>query len=473
MNPKIKIFFPRKLRSRIILTFTIVSVIIIAVTARVGYLFIKDIYLEQLNEQVNQYVSSIALQLDESYLKALPLGSLSPSSLEYFRNILQRNISNNSVQEVFIFDYNFNLVVHSNTNKNLNVVESRLLLNISEIDALDTGTSTTSLPFKGLDGKWYMWGFMRLSENHWLGVRENAYRLAKVEEFSLYFWLIGIAGVALTIIAGIILAGRIVSPINKLVKFSEQIGIRNFDYRKPDKITGELKILADAMETMKNSLLKHHKEKEQMLARIAHEIRNPLGGIELFANLTREDLIKDGKNPKYIEKILGEVAGLKELITAYLSYSKPVKPLPELCSIKKYISEVEQLLSKKIKQKDVKISVNGDPDNVWFDPGHFRNIIINIISNSIESIDKDGKIIVTTTGRNGVTSLTISDNGRGIDKPFQQDIFEPFFTTKSSGTGLGLAICRSLCEENNAIITLAVSNVNGTSFKIDIKNNHG
>jgi signal transduction histidine kinase len=466
-----KIFFPHKLKSKIILTFTFVSVIIVAATARISYLFVKDIYLEQLTEQVNLYVKSISLQFDDSYLRTLPFGNLSPSSLEYFRNVLNKNIINSSVQEAFVFDYNFKLIAHTNAGKKLNAVESRLLLNKSEIDALDINSSIASLPFKGKDNNWYMWGFLRLSDNYWLGVRESAARLEKVERFAVYFWVIGIGGILLTIVAGLIVADRIVNPINKLVEFSRQIGSRNFDVKIPGANSGEINILAEAMDTMKNGLKKHHREKEEMLARIAHEIRNPLGGIELLASLTKEDLIKEGKNPGYINQILEEIAGLKELITSYLNYGKPLNPSPEWCSLDKTISEIENIFDKRLREKNINFTVTKNIEKVWFDAAQFRNVLINLVSNSIDSIDNHGTIWLNTESENGHSKIYIKDSGNGINMKYKKNIFEPFFTTKKNGTGLGLAICKKLCEENNASLLLQESEDPGTCFLIKVNNN--
>jgi signal transduction histidine kinase len=348
------------------------------------------------------------------------------------------------------------------------MLEPSLYLNKSEIDALDICSSITSLPFKSKTGNWYMWGFYKLTDNHWLAVRENALRLKKVELFAMYFWYIGIGGVILTIFAGLFVAKKIVDPINQLVWFSKQIGSRNFNEIKPDKVTGELKILADAMELMKNNLMKHHKEKEEMLARIAHEIRNPLGGIELLANLTKEDLLKEKKNTNYIDGILKEISGLKELITSYLDYSKPAHANPHLCNLSSTFSEIQNIFAKNSTDKQITINCVQTSDNILFDPSHLRNILVNLVSNSLDATSYGGKITIDFISQNGHSEIIINDTGNGISKEAESKIFEPFFTTKKQGTGLGLAISKKLCEENNAELFLRESSSMGSTFIIKI-----
>jgi len=136
-------------------------------------------------------------------------------------------------------------------------------------------------------------------------------------------------GIALTIILGFLVAASITKQIDRLTKFSADIGNGDFNSPLPEKINGELKILSDAMDKMRTDILNNHKEKEEMLAQIAHEIRNPLGSIELMANLTKEDILADNNNPEYLNKILLEISDLKSLITAYLNYSRPYLAKPE------------------------------------------------------------------------------------------------------------------------------------------------
>ena len=88
-----------------------------------------------------------------------------------------------------------------------------------------------------------------------------------------FFWLIGFAGVVITIFAGWFMANSIVKPLNKLVKLSSEIGKGNFDIDVPHAMHGEIKQLSDAMDKMKTDLALNQKERENLLAQIAHEIR--------------------------------------------------------------------------------------------------------------------------------------------------------------------------------------------------------
>ena len=450
---------------RIILIFSIFTTALVIIASRVSYLFVKDLYLDQLKDQVKNSSGLIASQIDPAYLNILQLGSPTKTTQTYFQNIFNAYISVNKNCQLFIFDKSFKILVHSDKTYKTGIVEPRLLINKKEILDLNSHQSTTSLPFKGDDNNWYMWGFYRLTNSYWLCIRESAYRLEKVEGLSKTFWYLGITGVIIAIILSWFVARSISKPVDSLVKFSSDIGKGNLMIHAPSELKGEMLILSQALEKMKNGLLINQKEKENMLAQIAHEIRNPLGGIELLANLIREDLIKDNRNIDYADRIVKELNGLKFLISAYLNYSRPAPANPTWINIKEILSEVENLIYDKLHNKQIELTSENLLKNIYFDEEHLKHVLINLITNGIESIQQDGKINIATAKKKNKWEISVEDNGKGINAEDSNKIFEPFYTSRKDGTGLGLSISKKLCAENNA--ELIYERKNGlTIFKI-------
>lgn len=439
---------------RIIITFSLLTIFIVITLSRISYLFIRKLYLDQVSEQVYSLPIIISKQIEPKYISVLKVGIPTESINNYFRNIFSKFNNNSSISEVFIFDNDLKLVTHQNTNKILGVVDPRLLINQKEIRELQVNRSVVTLPFKGDDGQWYLWGFYRLDNQLWLAIRESASRLEKVENLSSIFWGVGIAGTLLTILLGWIAANSITKPINKLVNFSTEIGKGNLNYKSPDNMYGEIGVLAAAMDKMRTEIMNHQKEKENILAQIAHEIRNPLGGIELLANLTKEDLIENNKDVEYLNKILDEISKLKSLITSYLSYSRPMPANPDWVELENIYKEIENIFNSRLCSKNIKLTFTGSLKKIYFDPIHLRNILVNLISNSIDVVDGNGLINVVSEKGDNSWSVSVIDNGPGIQKENITKIFEPFFTTKKEGTGLGLAISNKLCIENNSKLIL-------------------
>ena len=434
--------------------------------SRLSYKFVKDLYLDQITEKVNVVSTLVSSQINNTYLDILQLGQPTNSTIIYFQKLFQRNLSKESEIQLFIFDNNFKIIVHSDSTYNTGSTEPRLYLNEKEIYELGIKQSSSSLPFKGDDGNWYLWGFHRLNENFWLGLRENAEKLERVDDFSLMFWYAGAIGVIIVFVLSLFIAKSISRPIDKLVEYSSEIGKGNFGISEPNGMRGEIKDLAIAMDKMKNDLSINQKEKEKMLAQIAHEIRNPLGGIELLAGLTKEDLQKENLKTEYIEKIQHEVNGLKKLITSFLEYSRPIPAQPVTCNLTELIEKVLDNFKRQIDQKKVTIKKNLQLKKIFFDEGQLKQVITNLIANSVEAIDKNGNVVVSSISEKKKWKLSVSDDGPGIANNELTSIFEPFYTTKKNGTGLGLATNRKLCSENKAILSVSNNEDKGCTFTI-------
>ncbi|MEJ2635371.1 MAG: HAMP domain-containing sensor histidine kinase [Calditrichia bacterium] len=458
-------------RSRIIFTFTIITAILVIIISRVGYLTVKEIYLNQLNDQAGLLTRLIAANLDPDYLAYLEQPSPRNLAADYYRDHLQKHAEDMALAHAFIFNSDFNVRVQIDTPGISADPEPALLLNRRELGRLSAGQSMISLPFKGFDGRWYLWGFYRLDDNYYLGIQENAARFSRVDQLSKIFLAMGLSGILLTILAGWLLANALAKPINKLVDFSGDIGQGNFAAPLPEGMKGELAALAGALDKMRGDLERNHREKEEMLAQIAHEIRNPLGGIELLAGLVKEDLKAENRDTDYVENILREIAGLKLLINAYLNYSRPIEAHPIPVEIEEIIGEMKTMFGKRLQEQHATLSFSGEAQEILFDPNHLRQIFTNLIANSLEHGGSPEAIRIHSykNGKSGF--ITVSDNGAGIPENDIEKIFEPFFSTRPDGSGLGLSICKKLCEENGASITVKNNAERGCTFIIQKNNN--
>ena len=226
-----------------------------------------------------------------------------------------------------------------------------------------------------------------------------------------------------------------------------------------------MSILTNAMDAMRKNIASNHREREKILAQIAHEIRNPLGGIELLAELTIDDLKKNNIDTQYQEKVLGEIYRLKTLITSYLNYSKPSPVNPSNINLKEIIGDIKEIFANKMNQNNIELKEKLEINKIIFDKDQLKHILLNLIANSIESIENDGWISITAKNLNGYSEISVLDNGNGIEDEILENIFEPFFTTKENGTGLGLAICKKYAVENNAELSV-MKNDAGTTFTL-------
>lgn len=201
---------------------------------------------------------------------------------------------------------------------------------------------------------------------------------------------------------------------------------------------------------------------------IAHEMRNHLSICELYTQIIRKNLEKEGIKNSSIENALNCINKSLKIMNNNLLDLKSLNNFsPKICSIKKILEEGIKLSQVYICEKDIKITSDLQTDaNVYIDENKFLACIVNIIKNAIEAISNDGKIHVSLQLADNNAHIKISNNGEAISEEKQKVIFEEGFTTKQTGSGLGLHICANNLKAQNAVLKLIESTEQKTVFEI-------
>lgn len=213
----------------------------------------------------------------------------------------------------------------------------------------------------------------------------------------------------------------------------------------------------------------------EMASVLAHEIRNPLGSIKGFAQYLMErnkehvpQNIDMGKG--YLDIIVSEAKRLETLTEDLLIYAKPVEARIAEFNIHKLAEEIIHSLHP-LREEKSEVSIETlVPDNLTIksDREKLRQIITNIVQNSIDAVKGSGIVSVKAERINDKIIITISDNGCGMNSDTKAKAFKPFFTTKARGTGLGLAIVENLTKSIGGTIELESELQKGTIFRIII-----
>ena len=218
----------------------------------------------------------------------------------------------------------------------------------------------------------------------------------------------------------------------------------------------------------------------EVARRLAHEIKNPLTPIQLSAERLRRKYLK--AMPKEESEILDrsthiiveQVAAMKEMVNAFSDYARSPDMEISTFNITELIQEVIDLY--KEQEEKINIILNIDPKNIQFDadPGRIRQIMHNLIRNSIEAIGNDGQGIIKIRAKPieikkiKMIEISVEDNGCGFEKESLAQIFDPYVTSKSKGTGLGLAIVKKLVEEHMGSIEAENIENKGALIKIHL-----
>ena len=428
---------------------------------------------DSLGKNLETIAATIAIQIDPYFLKQIQPGDEGTRTNRNLRNQILRSLEISGVNRVSIFDENNNNIVDSDSLIRIGQIDFRLLTNQNEVQKVFQGFTASSTLFTGVDGNLYKTGYAPINLNETviagLAVDGSAEMLQAVTTIQNNMLWLGIFVVFTAIILSSLFASRITTPLKKLENAANEISEGNLQQEIQISGKDEIGFLAETMEQMRKSIIERDKRQQAMLAGVAHEIRNPLGGIELFSGLLESEVQGD-ELKNYANKISNEVGNLKKIIQGFLDYARPSIAEPVRCDINSILGEAVSLMENEMEQVKIKFQPTNEIIQLFVDPQHLKQIFLNLVQNSIQAMSKNGTIFVKVKKVNRKTSISFSDTGLGIPPELADKVFEPFFTTREKGTGLGLAVVKNLVEENKGNINYIFDEKNGAHFLIEFLN---
>ncbi len=280
--------------------------------------------------------------------------------------------------------------------------------------------------------------------------------------------LVGILGFLLSAILSFGLARGLTGPLNDLVEAARAMGSGNLEKPIPDLGADEVGFLAQTLEESRERLAERDKAQRAMVAGIAHEIRNPLGGIQIYVELLQSDPALSSAQKERVGKVLKEIHRLGEIVEEFLAYARPQVPVRESFDPRGIVGETVELLQGLAAEQQVRISVRppSAATRVSADSGQIRQALLNLVRNAVEASPPGSEIRISWGKEGDSVAISVEDDGPGIPQTERARIFDPFFSTKSEGAGLGLPIVRRLCDQNGGRITLDEGPEKGCRFTI-------
>ena len=219
----------------------------------------------------------------------------------------------------------------------------------------------------------------------------------------------------------------------------------------------------------------------EMAAGLAHEIRNPLAGMSLYASLLERDLegavsTRNSDPCKLLGKIGGGIDKIDAIITDVLAFARGARPHRRRILFGDSIDRVCGQIAPRAAEREVSVEVD-DAVRDWSllcDPTQIERVFSNLLLNAVEAVPAgcDCGHVYVRGGEGdevkGLVRIRIEDDGPGVPESERSRVFDPFFTTRETGTGLGLAIVHGIIEAHDGTITVGCSPEGGASFEVSL-----
>jgi signal transduction histidine kinase len=350
----------------------------------------------------------------------------------------------------------------------------RARFDIPELERVVAGKTAASVLFEGKDSRPYKTGYAPLADEServvgYVAVAAAADYTDALDEHRAAVAGITLFGFLLLLVAATISARRVAVPLSNLSDAAERIGRGQLDTEIPAEGPREAEVLASTMRSMTTSLRARDEEMQMMLAGIAHEVRNPLGGIELFGGLLREDLEPGDPRRKHVEKILRELGVLARVVNDFLDFARKRSHEPVETELHELLFEAVGLAEKDATEKRVKVELNVRRDLLFpVDAESLKRAVLNLLKNAIQAVPEGGHVFLEGKRTEEGLEIAVSDDGPGVPADKRHEIFAPFFTTKQKGTGLGLALVRKTILAHGGTIHVEEAEAGGARFVLSL-----
>ncbi len=206
----------------------------------------------------------------------------------------------------------------------------------------------------------------------------------------------------------------------------------------------------------------------EMSAQVAHEIRNPLGSIELFASILRKELVQHPDCRDLAGRILTGVRSLNHMVGNLLHYTRAVRPSCRPVSVRGVLEESLQFAEQALQQKGIRCSGRHEGEDVatFTDGELLKQVFMNLMLNAAQAMPDGGRLDVSSVVGKGEVAYRFADTGEGIAEEDLPRIFTPFFSGRKKGTGLGLAIVQNIVDTLGGRIEVQSGPGAGTVFTV-------
>jgi len=460
-------------------------------------------YVEQTRNSVEADILLVLLDVNRN-------SELYYSNPKKFLSILATQRFLRKLDEIHLLDSSGNIIMSNIIDSKINFIPPpeeafNLVLNGKPVRITDSKTNRTSALIKldnFIDTYLYIVKFLDPKVMKYLQQTSEAVSFYySVQEsrtgikitFAIIYLLIVSLLLFLAVIISINFSTRLTEPIINLIRASEKISSGDLNAKVPkiesdkefEKLNENFNLMIDRLKKQQDKLLltERHQAWENVARKLAHEIKNPLTPIQLSIDRIREKYLKNSNDNRnfstYLDTITKQIHDIEHLVTEFSDFARMPKPIFKKNNLNKIVYGAINL--HELSESSIKFIYpsNKNPAYINCDQEQINRVLINLLKNSIESINEKkqknsdiaGKINVDIKEDSDYIYVKIEDNGVGFEKVDKLKMVNPYFTTKEKGTGLGLAIVTKIINDHNSLITFN-STKNGAKVEITLPKKH-
>ena len=295
--------------------------------------------------------------------------------------------------------------------------------------------------------------------------------------------------VTVVALVSVILKAIVVSPIHRLLAAMKRVQTGDLTVRVASEGTAEIHALGDGFNAMVGKLREAARAEEEsrqvkmerveqlaavgeLAAGLAHEIKNPLSGVQAALEVLAGELPLDDENRPILQESAAALARIDFVVRDLLRYARPKAPVLAPADVNQIVHDALIFTQAQAARQSMELTTALAPalPAVVADADMIRQVLLNLIINALHAAGQraGGRVEISTDARDGAVLCRVRDNGPGVPMSDAETIFRPFVTTKAQGTGLGLAISRRLVELHDGRLWLENPGEPGASFAVSL-----
>ena len=455
---------------KLILSFVLLVMVVVGLSGWVLFELTDRSLERQMRDHLVSVATLVSTNLSGNVLRYLRPGREHSDLYRRLMGKLQRAEQGVGARHIFVFDRQYRSLLDTDGLMPIGREYPKRIFHRRELERVWKGHTAHSVLF--YDGEVpYMTGYAPIFDNGEVvaavGVEIGAGFVDSIRIFGRSVLIFAGLGALLTVGVAWGLARTLTRPIQKLVEAAHQIGRGNMEQEVITASDDEIGYLGEAMEEMRRKLAARDAQLRLMLGGVAHEIRNPLGSIELYAGLITGDLPASDERKQHIEKVIEEVRRLNGVISEFLEFARPAPAQPQPTALAPLVADAAFLLAPEMQAAGISYKEHIAPDLMcYIDAEQMERALVNLMKNAVQAMRDGGHLTVRATADGAEVVVEVADDGPGMSEEVQVRLFEPFFTTKEQGSGLGMTLVARAVEENRGRIEIDSRQGEGTVCRL-------